>query len=133
VVEVEHLERGEQVASAGPHDLGEPRRRNVLGNDHGYVLEHGREARDVAVRRHPPLRELVDEVHLQLERRSRPLKLPLAEHERMQLAHPAELHSFTRRHGCRPAGVEERPRGCARPGGLHAPVRDPGCLHECFE
>src|ERR671916_742496 len=68
-VEVEHVERGKQLPRSRAYDLGEPGRRNLLGNDHGDVLQHRGEARNVAVGRDAPLGELVDQIDVQLERR----------------------------------------------------------------
>src|ERR671924_976833 len=57
-VEVEHPDGPEQVAAARPDLLDYPRRRHVLGDHHRDVLQYGREAGHVAIRRGAPGGEL---------------------------------------------------------------------------
>jgi hypothetical protein len=57
--------------------------------------------------------------------------LPLAQDERVKLADPAELDAVGGHDGRRAAGVQEGPR--AAPALLHAPVANPGRLHQPLE
>src|SRR5581483_1651306 len=107
-VDVEQLDAVEQLAGAAAHDALHLGGGDVLADNHRYVLEHGGQARTVAVRLRPR-RELRDRVRVELERRDRAVEIPRARDARVELADPAELATVGGQHRGRPARVEEGP------------------------